>query len=181
MHAWTVDLLSHLEAGRAELLVAVSDVPEAARNLCPGDEMWSVANVLSHLARTEGQIAALLQKQLRRHLAGPTGDSAPDASSSVLARFDGAPVLDRRARMAAPDFAAPDLGMTAADATARLERARDRLTQAVLAADGRDVGGVRQDHHVFGELDFYQWVLFAGFHERRHTAQLRELGATLGG
>ena len=40
---------------------------------------------------------------------------------------------------------------------------------------------MRQEHHVFGELDLYQWVLFAGFHERRHTEQLREVAAALRG
>ena len=46
-------------------------------------------------------------------------------------------------------------------------------------ADGKDLRPVRQAHFLFGELDFYQWVAFVGFHERRHTAQLREIAAAL--
>ena len=64
-------------------------------------------------------------------------------------------------------------------ALGRLERSRARLVDAVVAVDGLDASEVRQAHHVFGELDLYQWVFFAGFHERRHTAQLREISAAL--
>ncbi len=34
-------------------------------------------------------------------------------------------------------------------------------------------------HRIFGEMNFYQWIVFAGSHEARHAAQVAEIGATL--
>jgi len=180
MHAWTRELLAHLESGREDLRAAVTETPVAARERRPSPSAWSVAEVLSHLARTEGQIAALLQKRSRPLLDGAAPRTLA-GEGSVALRFDGAPVLDRAERLAAPAFAAPDPGASLEQAVRKLERARARLVDAVVAVDGLDASGVRQEHHVFGELDLYQWVLFAGFHERRHTAQLREVAAALRG
>lgn len=173
-------MLGHLEVGRRELIVVVDAVPVSDHGLCPEVRAWSVANVLSHLARTEGQVAALLQKRSRPLLARDE-PRRPAGSGSVADRFDGAPVLDRTTRLEAPAFAAPDPAMTSRAALGRLERSRARLVDAVVAVDGLDASEVRQAHHVFGELDLYQWVFFAGFHERRHTAQLREVAAALRG
>ena len=100
--------------------------------------------------------------------------------ASIMGDKDSAAVLDRATRIDAPDFALPDLSKSPEQAARELASARERLETVVIDADGQDMSLVRQSHHVFGELDFYQWVAFAGFHERRHTAQLRELAALLG-
>ena len=177
MHGWTNELLAHLSVGRAELLNVMGGIRPRCRALRPPDGRWSAANVLAHLARTEGQIAALLHRRARDAAAvGP----APSPAPAVVERFDSAAVLDRAARIEAPDFALPDLGTSPEQAARELARARERLETVVIDADGQDMSPVRQAHHLFGELDFYQWVAFAGFHERRHTAQLRELAALLG-
>ena len=68
MHAWTEEMLGHLEVGRSELLVVVDAMPVSDHGRCPEARAWSVANVLSHLARTEGQVAALLQKLSLIHI-----------------------------------------------------------------------------------------------------------------
>lgn len=181
MHGWTQELLTHLGHSRERLLEAVATVPERSRERSPGAGVWSVANVLAHLARTEGQVAALLEKRARPILEARAGASRPPSDRSIVACFDGAPVLDRSEQLQAPGFAAPDLGMTAAVAARRLARARARLRSVVVTGDGVDLRRARQAHHVFGELDFYQWVLFAGYHEQRHTAQIREAAAALRG
>jgi len=136
---------------------------------------------LAHLARTEGQIAAFLQRRLRQQLSSGELRDLPTAAPSILQNFDRAAVLDRTRRIEAPDFAAPDPSMTAADARTQLDRARQRLQQVLLAADGKDVTAIRQPHHVFGDLTFYQWVAFAGFHEQRHVDQAREVAEALRG
>ncbi|MGC6486543.1 MAG: DinB family protein [Planctomycetota bacterium] len=179
MHGWTQELLTHLERSREQLLAAVAAVPERSRERSPGAGAWSVANVLAHLARTEGQVAALLEKRSRPLLQARAGASRPSSDGSIVACFDGAPVLDRSEPLQAPAFAAPDLSMTAAIAERRLSRARARLTSVVVRGDGVDLRRAQQAHHVFGELDFYQWVLFAGYHEQRHAAQVLDVAGAL--
>ena len=179
LHAITQELQQHLDASRRELLAAVAAVPAADRDRTPRDGGWSVANVLAHLARTEGQIAAFLARALRDAEATAPLPPAPAAAGSVLATLDAERLLDRTTRLEAPAFAAPDPATTAATATVALERARARLCAVLHAADGRDTATLRRAHHVLGELTFAQWIAFAGYHERRHTAQVRELGASL--
>lgn len=178
MHGWTNELLAHLGAGREELLRVMDGIGPRHRALRPSDGRWSAANVLAHLARTEGQIAALLHRRARA--AAAAGPAPAPPAPAVVVRFDSGAVLDRTARIEAPDFALPDLSKSPEQAARELARARERLEAVVIDADGQDMSPVRQSHHLFGELDFYQWVAFAGFHERRHTAQLRELAALLG-
>lgn len=157
--------------------MAAVGVSDRARS--PSAGQWSVANVLSHLARTEGQVAALLQRRANVVPAVERAALPADGEVSIVASFDGAVVLDRRERVQAPEFAQPDLVQSPDAALRGLKRARARLEQVVFMADGKDLRPVRQAHFLFGELDFYQWVAFVGFHERRHTAQLREIAAAL--
>ena len=181
MHPWTRELLAHLDASRAQLLGAVESLSEARRGLAPSAGRWSIANVLSHLARTEGQIGALLERKFRAAIAaGGVAELGADLAP-IVASFDSALVLDRRQQIRAPDFASPDLSMTAAEALSALTRARQRLGDVVLAADGKDLRHARQPHFLLGDLDFYQWVAFAGFHELRHVGQAREISAALSG
>ena len=172
MHARTLELLQHLDLGRRALLEVVDAI--ADRDARPAAGRWSATDVLSHLARTEGQIGAFLQRKLRRALADAPLPPAPDRGP-VLATLPVDEVLDRRRKVEAPDFAAPDEQMTFDDAWSALERARERLRQVLLAGDGLDTSSLRQAHHVFGDLTFEQWIAFASLHERRHTEQLREL------
>ena len=46
--------------------------------------------------------------------------------------------------------------------------------------NGLAIGQIELPHPRFGLLNAYQWVLFLGAHERRHTAQIREIVETLG-
>lgn len=179
MHQWTTELLAHLAAGRAELCDAMAATAPADRERRPGAGRWSVANVLSHLARTEGQVAALLQRGARAVEVPARAPAVASGAPSIVWSFAGARVLDRSERVDAPAFAQPELALGSADAARALARARRRLEDLVIKADGVDMRPVCRAHFLFGELDFYQWVAFAGFHERRHTAQLHEIAAVL--
>jgi len=48
-----------------------------------------------------------------------------------------------------------------------------------LKGDGLALGEVIQPHLVLGPINIYQWLLFVGSHEARHTAQVREIAAQL--
>lgn len=178
MHARTLEVLQHLDVAAKSFLDALEAIPEGQRDRRPADNIWSAANVAAHLARTEGQVAAFLQPALRQALANRSLP-AVSATGSVLASIDGVMVLDRTTPLEAPQFAMPDFTMTAVAALLKLERARARTRQVLLAGDGLDTTSVRRTHHVLGELSFEQWIAFVGLHQQRHTAQLRELATKL--
>ena len=178
MHDRTRELLQHLDASEEGFRDALAAIPATQHDTRPADDVWSAANVMSHLARTEGQVAAFLQRALQKALVDGLPPAAADAGL-VLAAMDGAQILDRSVRLVAPDFAAPDPAMIAAVAQQKLDRARVRARELLVSADGLDTSSVRRPHHVLGELTFEQWIAFVGFHQQRHTAQIHELASKL--
>lgn len=178
MHDRTRELLLHLDESEAGFRDALAAILTTQHDIRPADDVWSAANVMSHLVRTEGQVTNFLQRALQKALV----DGLPPVvagAGPVLASMDGAQVVDRTTRLVAPDFASPDLAMTAEVAQRKLERARVRTRELLMSADGLDTSGVRRAHHVLGELTFEQWLAFVGFHQQRHAAQVRELASKL--
>jgi len=177
MHPRTEELLRHLDANRVVLRAAVADVPPSLRETRPAPDRWSVAEVLEHLARVEEQLTRLLTAKLSEARAagtlGPESNSDPviDARAHRI-------VLDRRTRVTAGDRVLPRGELDSAAALAKLETARDKLRELLIAHDGLAIAAVSHPHPVLGPIDGYQWFAFVGSHEARHAAQIREVGET---
>jgi len=60
-----------------------------------------------------------------------------------------------------------------------LEKSRLALRDLVTAYDGVNLGAFTHPHPVLGVIDGYQWIAFLGWHEARHTLQIREAGEQL--
>ncbi|MFK7742089.1 MAG: DinB family protein [Planctomycetota bacterium] len=179
MNARTLELSEHLARGRSSLLSALDGIASADRDRQPAPAVWSATQVLAHLGRTEGQIAAFLRRMLY-----DAGD-LPAASDSALPVLQSMPgqdlLLDRVTRYEAPEFAQPDPTLDFERAFDNCRRVRDRLQDLVDRTDNFDTSAMQQEHHVFGMLQFDHWIAFAGFHEQRHAGQLRELAVALRG
>src|SRR3954470_8190130 len=110
MHPRIAELFDHLDRTRAELGVAVDEVPSDLRSVKPTPEAWSVAQVVEHLAIVERRLAPMLSTQI---MTAKAAGLAPDPeSSSILAAFDIAPVLDRSRKIASAS--APPTGAVSA-------------------------------------------------------------------
>ncbi len=77
--------------------------------------------------------------------------------------------------MTAPEETVPPSDVSAATAWKSLEESRRALREAVISGDGLALSEVKYPHPVLGEINLYQWILFVGSHEVRHTAQIREI------
>jgi hypothetical protein len=174
MHPRIEEVLAHLDAQRAALEQAVAEVPPSLHARRPAPDRWSVAEVLEHLMLVEGRIAKLLGDRLtaaREAGLGPEREQTP-----VVPTVDVAGLLDRTQSIAASDAVKPR-GEQAADASlASLIEQRRALRTMVLTADGLALGDVMIPHGRLGPLNVYQWLVFLGAHEARHTAQIREAG-----
>jgi len=178
MHPRTEELLSHLEENRAALHAAVDAVPSSLRETRPAADRWSVAEVLEHLGRVEDQLTRLLATKLAE--ARLTGALGPEPESGPMVDSLKYLLLDRRRRITAGGRVLPRGEMDTATALATLEQTRGKLRDLVVSHDGLSLGAVSHPHPAFGVLDGYQWFLFIGTHEARHTAQIREIGEALG-
>lgn len=174
MHPRTAELLDHLAACHSESRAAFEAVPLARRTQEPAPGRWSAVQVVEHLAIVEQQVGGLLRRGLEAARAKATFPPLT-STDSVLATFDAAKVLDRERRITAIARVVPTGGLDAEQAWRTLSGERLAVVELVRSVDGLDTSAVKAPHFALGDLDFAQWVVFLGLHERRHAAQLREL------
>ena len=151
-------------------------MPVAARNERPGPDRWSVADVLEHLMLVEDRFKTMLADRLAE--AKAVGLAAERETSSIVGSYNVAPMLDRSEKHQAPDVVAPT-GMDWHTAWTRLDDARRSFTDVFRSGDGLALGDVVHKHPRLGSLNLYQWGVWLGGHEARHTEQVHEIAAGL--
>ena len=171
------EVLTYLDMNRAALERTLAGVPAAMCELRPSPERWSVAEVLQHLALVEGRITDLLASRIGAARTAGLGPERED--SPVTPTFDMTRVLDRGRPITAGEAVLPNEPLDLSAARAMLEDRRARLRAVMISADGLALEHVTAPNRVLGTLNAYQWVLFVGAHEARHTAQIREVVAEL--
>lgn len=173
MHSRLAEALDYLDTERADLHAAVELVPGELRERAPAADRWSVAQVLHHLTLIEGRIVPLIHKLVAGARAAGLGPELE--TSSILNVRHAAKIADRSFRVTAPEETVPPSDVSAATAWNALEESRRALREAVTSGDGLALSEVKYPHPVLGEINLYQWILFVGSHEVRHTAQIREI------
>jgi len=170
------ELFAYLNIRRNALREAVDAVPEALRGQPPEPGRWSVAEVLEHLALVEGRFTTTLGTRLQE--ARAAGLAEERETSAIVGTFDQAGILDRTSRREAPEVVRP-LGLDWRAAWQRLEDTRRSFLDIFLSADGLALADVAYVHPRLGSLNLYQWGVWMGAHEGRHTEQVREIAVTL--
>jgi uncharacterized damage-inducible protein DinB len=173
MHPRIAEALDYLDTERANLCAAVELLPPALRDQPPAPDRWSVAQVLQHLTLIESRIVPLVNKLIagaRAQGLGPETETSP-----ILNTRHAAKIADRSLRVTAPEETRPPSDIDAGSAWAALEQSRQALRAAVTSGDGLALSEVKHPHPVLGEINLYQWILFVGSHEVRHTDQVREI------
>lgn len=177
MHARIQEVMDYLDTTRAELQSTVENVPLKSRDSRMADDRWSVAEVLEHLAIIEGRIGQLVSGRLAA--ASAAGLGAELETSSVIDTIDRARILDRSHKATAPEMVRPRWEQDWISAWTTLQSTRADLRAALVANDGLALGELKHEHPVLGLINLYQWIIFVGAHEARHTEQIREIGEEL--
>ncbi|HKP35353.1 MAG TPA: DinB family protein [Pyrinomonadaceae bacterium] len=172
MHPRIEEVINYLDGERAALRDAVEQVPAELRDKQPGSDRWSVAQVLEHLGIIEKRVGLGLTKWVSeaRDTLGPEADT-----SSVMNSLPRQLIIDRSQRRNAPEEVRPPGEIDAKRAWEVLEGTRETLRSAFLSGDGLALSEVVQPHPILGPINIYQWLLFVGSHEERHTAQILEI------
>src|SRR6185503_5557420 len=177
MHSRVEEVINYLDTKRAALRDAVERVPPELRDQQPGADRWSVAQVLEHLGIIEKRIGLGMNKWVTDARSGGTGPET--ATSSVMNSLPLELITDRAKKRNAPEEVRPPGNLDAKSAWTELEQAREALRAAFLAGDGMALSQVIEAHPVLGPINLYQWMLFVGSHEARHTAQVIEIAEQL--
>lgn len=177
MHPRLAELVEYVEAQRTALLSVAARVPVERWTERPAPDRWSLAELFEHLARVEQSCARVIAKRVTE--ARAAGHPAETESTSLRHALDGVGLTDRSTKRQAPERVAPTGTLTGPAARTALSNSRRELRDAVRAADGLALGGIRHPHARLGDINLYQWVLFVGQHEERHVQQAIEIGSQL--
>lgn len=177
MHPRLAEIVKYVDDCRSDLESAARGLPYERWSERPTAESWSVAQVFDHLHLSESGIARLLAKRIAR--AKEAGLGPERSEESVLKDLDFFPVVDGPKRQA-PEIVVPRPDATAPEVVDALRRSRGDLHAALREGDGLALGEVTATHPGLGVINLYQWVLFVGQHEARHTRQVAEIVRRLG-
>jgi len=175
-HLRLQELFAYLRVRRQSLREAVDTVPESLRQQAPAPDVWSVADVLEHLALVEARFKTVLGDRLNE--ARAAGLAAEGETNPIVGTFDPTAVLDRRSKHQAPEVVRPK-GSDWQTSWSHLEDVRRQFLDVYLSGDGLALGEVIHVHPRLGAMNLYQWGLWLGAHEARHTEQIREIAVSL--
>ena len=172
MHPRLAEIVRYVDERRAELESAATRLPYERWTERPAADAWSVAQVFDHLHLSESGIARLLAKRIVR--AKEAGLGPEQSTESILQALDFFPVVDGPKRQA-PEIVVPRADARAPEVHDALRRSRADLHAALRDGDGLALAEVTATHPALGVINAYQWVLFVGQHEARHTRQVEAI------
>ena len=168
------DLLTLLGTERARVLENYDRIPLREREVSPGPDRWSAAEVVEHLALTDATVIRVLRLASTR--SGPFPGDAPAAGlDDAQARA----VRDRSRRLDAPDRVRPQAGISPQAALDHLLGERRKLLSALSQAPDGLLDAAHLPHPALGEVSLRGWIEFLGHHDARHAAQLGDLASRL--
>ncbi len=164
------EVIDCLDVTRARLLESVDHVNPAFAEIRPRGNAWSVAEILTHLALVEAGVAKLVARSV---LWGKEKGIGPETSEeSLLSSLDGSALAEPARPLAAPERVIPPHDSRMSEALRSLASSRRALKDAFIEGDGMDLSVITRPHLILGELNLYQWGIFVGKHEARHTRQI---------
>ncbi len=163
-----------LERSKSSMLTTLSTwTPEQlAFRAEPGT--WSAAEILDHIARTEGGIL----QAVRVNLASPRPLVKKDRLSSFVVRC----IMRSPLKAKVPEEAAailPSEAVTAPQAIAAWEKARTRWCHLVTSATHGQIEGGVFSHPRGGWMSLPDTLLFLRLHHEHHVHQISRLQKTL--
>ncbi len=138
----------------------------------PDGDKWSIQHIVEHLSMVEGGIAMICSRMIE---AAKADGKTSDGSFILSDKFRESLSKHATSRVEAPERVQPT-GDVAIEASVE-KLARSTIALHALRADleTTDVTGQTFTHPFFGPLTATEWLVIAGLHERRHTAQIEGL------
>ncbi|MEO8909632.1 MAG: DinB family protein [Gemmatimonadaceae bacterium] len=170
MHARLAEAMDYVEQKRKELLQSFAGVPRDRLAARSAPDRWSVAQILEHLRLVESGVARLITKRVGQARAEGLGEEK--STESVMPSFEPYAYTLQTAAVQSPAPVQPSPDVDVNEALAGLSDSREALRAAAASANGLSIGEIKHTHVVLGELNLYQWLIFLGQHEVRHTKQI---------
>lgn len=141
------------------------------RGLRPGlrADAWTPREVLHHILLVDASTAALMERLAKK--AEPLEERPADEPWPVRDELMDFP-LDTAFSVPAFRGTEPDRSVSAKALEALEREVGERLLALAALASSRRLEGSHFPHPLAGRLNFYEWLMFGGVHEKLHLTQL---------
>ena len=155
------------------LLQETERLNESQWGFKPSGSAWSAGQCVEHITEVESELNDRMQAILAEGFSDPKMCSEAEGKERLLLRA--VPNRTRHAQAPkqpdnSPAFYLPAVGLDA------FKQIRARTVQFAQTTDA-ELEKYVYPHFVFGQLNFYQWLLLLSLHCERHTAQILEIKA----
>ncbi|WP_100011331.1 DinB family protein [Lentibacillus sediminis] len=157
------------EKARGELLKEVNGLSDEVVNQKLAADQWSIKQVLEHLYLMEATVTRTIEKQL-------ANGEATEAKEKPIER-----TVNRKTKVDAPEYLVPSEDFrTLEELKKKLAATHQGLSDLENRTNNQDLEAKTFPHPAFGDLSLKQWIPFVGYHEMRHTEQIKEVKVELG-
>jgi hypothetical protein len=160
-------IVAHLKKAHADFLAACNEIPQNRWRSSPGGGAWSAAEVVAHLTQVEQAVTGGAAKILR--------EAPRPVPSWKRLHLPVSLAQNRGFKVKSPIPVDVSLVREKDEMLAKFSGQRDHTVTLLLSNAGRDLSAYRMPHPFFGSLHFYDWFRVLGYHETRHTKQIREI------
>jgi hypothetical protein len=164
--------VDYLKQTQKEFLSAIEGLSEAQWKFKSAPDRWSVAEVAEHIAVAEDTIWQVVSKIMKSPAAPEKRAEAQGKDETILTM-----IPDRSRKAQAPEQLRPTgRWATRADLVKAYDDTRGQEI-AYLTGTNDDLRNHFGDHPFLKTMDAYQWIIFNGAHNKRHSAQILEVKA----
>jgi hypothetical protein len=165
------EIFAAIDETRERVFRRVENLSSEQEIYRPSADVWSVAEIIEHLAIIEERLTKMLGVMLHKAASAAPGASDGEAK---MQPFSLDKYIERSARekYTAPEAVRPRGGVPLRELLSRMQSSRLELRSLQPRLEALNVSGVTYPHPAFGPLNPYQWVAFIGLHEERHLRQI---------
>ncbi|MEQ6168862.1 DinB family protein [Ekhidna sp. MALMAid0563] len=161
--------LSHLKQTNGELANLVKGLSDEQVNYKPGEDQWSIAECLEHIAISEQNLMGMIQNSLQ-------ADPNPSKRSEVAMGDDQllGLITSREQKVKTRKEFEPTNSFGGFTGTLKTFKQRRKSTMKFVKSTDLNLRNYYMQFP-FGLIDSYQGVLFLSGHTKRHTDQIKEI------
>ena len=163
--------LKRLDTVHEKLSTAIRSTDPSLLSKRPGENEWSIAEVVQHLCLVEERVLAELKKKL---------DGEPARVGFLKRLIPMWIVSSRLVRVQAPKLVTPNDPPPMDELLNTYNDAREQMKRLCAEYGRNRLRKVCLKHPVLGDIDGVAAVSMVGFHEQRHYKQIREILKKLG-
>jgi hypothetical protein len=165
--------IDYLKETQKEFLDAINGLSDAQWKFKAAPDRWSIAEAAEHIAVTEDMIWKMVSEKMMK------GPATPEKRAEVAGKDEIilSKIPDRSRKAQAPEQLRPTGRFSNKAELVKAFEATRSAEIAYLRDTQEDLRDHFEDHPALKTMDAYQFLLFNGAHNKRHTAQIKEVKA----